>query len=490
MDTLKEAMKGKTVLVIGDIMLDHFIYGEVDRISPEGPVPVLRIKSRKTMLGGAGNVLANLSGLGVKAALVSLIGQDADGQQVRERAAAMGADIQGLIVDAARPTTVKTRYIARSQQLLRTDAEETGALDSAGQAQFLAAALTALKYCDAVILSDYGKGALQPELIREVIAAAAKNVLPVLVDPKVPDYSVYAGASVITPNKKELSLASGGMPVSTDIEVVEAARKIMATANITCVVATRSEAGLSVIGKGREPVHIKAAAREVYDVSGAGDTVIAVLAAALAAGAEVEQAAALANRAGGIVVGKMGTAAITAAELFAASSQSSARIAPLLDWEGARAQVDEWKAQGLKVGFTNGCFDIVHKGHVGYLDQARGKCDRLVLGLNHDASVRILKGPTRPVNDEGARAAVMGALSSVDLVVFFGAEKSGEDNTPCALIGQIRPDIFFKGGDYTIDKLPEAKVVHAYGGEVEIMAVFEGYSTTNIIEKSKSGKAA
>ena len=254
------------------------------------------------------------------------------------------------------------------------------------------------------------------------------------------------------------------------------------------MIATRSEDGISVIRSEKDPLHIKTRAREVYDVSGAGDTVIAVLAAALAAGADIKDAAALANKAGGIVVGKLGTAAILAHELEGGAVHHNQ--AQSMGWDDAKTQIEEWKQQGLKVGFTNGCFDILHYGHVNYLNEAAARCDKLVLALNHDKSVKILKGPERPINDESARASVMGALGAIDLVVLFGAEEQGQDNTPCALVGHIQPDVFFKGGDYTIDQLPEAKIVQSYGGEVDIMPLYEGYSTTAIIEKSKSGKAA
>lgn len=481
-----KAMEGLGVMVVGDIMLDIFIYGDVDRISPESPVPVLNIARESRMMGGAGNVVTNLGTLGVKSYVFAVTGNDDEGKQVRDLAAQNGGDISGIVIDKTRPTSVKTRYIARAQHLLRTDNEKTHALSAEQETSFLQSITGTLSKVKAIVLSDYGKGVLSKSLIAGIIAAAKSKNIPVLVDPKGLDFSIYKGADIVTPNRKELSLATGGLPTKTDDEILTAAQKIRSTCGIENVVATRSEDGMSVIGKDK-PLHLKTQVREVFDVSGAGDTVIATIAAALGAGATLEQAAALANIAGGIVVGKVGTTPIRSGELLDAleGHQSFGHQAPLAGWDAALETIRGWKAKGLKVGFTNGCFDIIHYGHVNYLNHARSKCDRLIVGLNHDASVRILKGPTRPVNDEVARATVMGALGAVDLVVLFGAEKAGDDNTPCAVIETLQPDIFFKGGDYTIDQLPEAKVVRSYGGEVAIMNLYEGYSTTGIIEKSQ-----
>lgn len=479
-----KSMEGLGIMVAGDIMLDIFVYGDVDRISPESPVPVLNIAREDRMMGGAGNVVSNLGTLGVKSYVFAVVGNDDEGRQVQSLAAKSGADVSNIIVDASRPTSVKTRYIARAQHLLRTDSEKTHALSADQESALMDAVNKTLPKVKAVVLSDYGKGVLSKSVIAKIIAAAKEKNIPVLVDPKGLDFSIYKGADIVTPNRKELSQAAAGLPTKTDDEIVAAARKIRESCGIENIIATRSEDGMSVIGK-NAPLHLKTQVREVFDVSGAGDTVIATIAAALGAGASLEEAAKLANIAGGIVVGKVGTTPIRSGELLDAleGSQSFGHQAPLSDWDSAVETIRSWKAKGLKVGFTNGCFDIIHYGHVNYLNHARSKCDRLIVGLNHDASVRILKGPTRPVNDETARATVMGALGAIDLVVLFGAEKAGDDNTPCAIIEKLQPDIFFKGGDYTIGQLPEAKIVQAYGGEVSIMNLYEGYSTTSTIEK-------
>lgn len=479
------AAKGQTIIVVGDLMLDLFVYGDVERISPESPVPVLSVRKQDYMLGGAGNVLTNLLALGLNPVVFALVGEDAEAGIVFDLVKKNGAGTNGIMQDSSRPTTLKTRYLARHQHLLRTDIEKTHAVPADLEKSMIAAIEKAIASAKAVVVSDYGKGVLSKAVLNAVIRAAKHSNIPVLVDPKGHDYSIYNGADYVTPNRKELGEATASANLKSDADIVTAARKLIAQSGIGCVIATRSEDGMSVIGKG-DPIHLHTKAQEVFDVSGAGDTVIATLAAMLAAGADIVTAATIANEAAGIAVSKVGTAPVRGEELRQRlnGDRHEGRQARLLGEQAALDQIRKWQAQGLKVGFTNGCFDIIHKGHVNYLDQARSHCDRLVLALNSDASVRILKGPTRPINDEEARAAVIGSLSSVDLVVLFGATKAGEDNTPCALIEKLRPDIFFKGGDYTIDKLPEAKVVQAYGGVVNIMGLEDGFSTTNIISKS------
>lgn len=483
-NTIKAA-RGQKILIVGDLMLDAFIYGDVERISPESPVPVLAIRKEDRMLGGAGNVFTNLCALGAEPLMFSVIGDDDAGRNALEVVRAFSKSPEGILADPSRPTTLKTRYLAQHQHLLRTDIEKTHALSPELEQKIITAVQAAMRSAKAVVLSDYGKGVLTQSVIAAVIASAKEAGVPVLVDPKGRDYSIYRGASFVTPNRKELAEATTSASLKSDQEITMAAQKVLKDCGIGCVIATRSEDGMSVIGNS-EPLHLRAQVREVFDVSGAGDTVIATLAAMLAAGADIAMAARIANIAAGIAVSKVGTTPVRTEEILnALSGQANhSRQARLASRDDAREQVRIWQAQGLKVGFTNGCFDIIHKGHVNYLEQARSRCDRLIVGLNHDASVRILKGPTRPINDEKARAAVIGSLSSVDLVALFGATKTGEDNTPCALIEELRPDIFFKGGDYTIDQLPEAKVVQAYGGAVEIMGLEDGFSTTNIIAKS------
>ncbi len=493
--------KSTTVLVVGDVMLDRFTYGKVERISPESPVPVLSIERENMMLGGAGNTLSNLIHLGCEGRIVSVIGDDENGALLKNVAKNNGIDPTGIITCNDRPTIVKTRFLAGHQQLLRTDYERISPVSERYLQDLLEKTRESMKAVGAVILSDYGKGLLTPAFIKEIISLSNAKSIPVLVDPKGNDFSIYAGADVVTPNKKELSKATGGLPMDTDEQVVKAASKLIKKCNIKTVVATRSKEGMSVIRKAEEDLeitHIRSAENiEVFDVSGAGDTVIATIAAALGSGADIVEAASLANIAGSIVVSKVGTAPIRADELrtFLANNdpadesslyaEKTAYQAPVMTWEEASEEVKRWKARGLKVGFTNGCFDILHYGHITYLNDARKLCDRLVIGLNNDISVRLLKGKDRPVHDENARARVISALGSVDMVILFGAHEEGQDNTPCELLSKLQPDIFFKGGDYSIDRLPEAPVIMQNGGEVKIMPVYKGHSTTGSIKKMK-----
>lgn len=476
------------VLVVGDLMLDRFVYGQTSRLSPEAPVPVLNIDRESVMPGGAGNVLMNLRALGAGSQAVCLIGDDDAGQLLCNLLTAHQTDVAGIVVDPSRPTPEKIRYLSGPHQLLRTDIEKTHPANADTEHKLITAIDRAIPSVQAVVLSDYGKGTLTPRVIAHVVSQAEIKKIPVLVDPKGADYTRYRGAFMVTPNRAELALAAGTASLKNDGDIVSAAKNILAASGIQNILVTRSEDGMTLLRRGENnALHIRTQARDVFDVSGAGDTVIATLAAALAAGAALEDAVRLSNIAGGLAVGKIGTAPVGADELRAALERGApqAYIAPLMTDDTAEKHIRAWQAAGLKVGFTNGCFDILHFGHVHYLAAARAQCDRLIVGLNHDDSVRLLKGPTRPVNAQDARAAVIGALGSVDGVVFFGAKAAGEDNTPCALIARLKPDIFFKGGDYTIDQLPEAKIVSAYGGKVCIMDLQEGFSTTHTIQKMK-----
>lgn len=499
---LLAAIPRTRVVVAGDVMLDRFVYGDVHRISPESPVPVLTIAREEDMPGGAGNVAANLAGLGASCRILAVAGADGAGAALRALLEERTGAVCDFVTDSARPTTVKSRFLAQHQQLLRTDFEQARPLPPALREELLAKADAVLNEADALVLSDYGKGVLADGVAAALIGMAARLGIPVLVDPKGSDYGIYRGASVVTPNRKELSEATGGMPAKSDAEVTAAARALIDRAGIGAVIATRSQDGMSVIEPGRDPVHLRTEALEVFDVSGAGDTVIATAAAALAAGASLTEAAALANAAGGIVVAKVGTAPVRAQELGArldaretglragdgaAVVADSVREAPVCGFDEACERVRRWQARGLRVGFTNGCFDLLHYGHASYLNRARDLCDRLVVGLNADESVRRLKGDGRPVNAERARAGVLGALGSVDMVVPFGADPADGDE-PCRLVGLLRPDIYFKGGDYSESRLPEAAVVKSYGGQVRIMDLYEGHSTTGTIEKMKGKK--
>lgn len=486
-------LAGRRILVVGDVMLDCFVAGEVLRISPESPVPVLSVRKTTRMVGGAGNVVANLAGLGVVPCVIALLGRDDAAGVVSALLRDLGCDVSGLIETDDRPTTVKTRFVSTGHHMLRVDEEDAKPATPALESALTAHAVAMIAGMDAVILSDYGKGVLTPALLRAVIDAANAHNIPVLVDPKGRDYALYRGASVVTPNRRELGVATN-MPTDSDDDIIAAGRAMLNQSGIAALVATRSEDGMSVLQRGSDDVvHLRANAREVFDVSGAGDTVIATVAAALAAGAVLGDAALLANYAAGVVVGKMGTAAIDRAELLTSlQNQSKTATAPTAPdaatpwaatpWDMAAAQVAQWKKLGLRVGFTNGCFDILHAGHVSYLQAARGRCDKLVVGLNCDESVRRLKGPTRPINDEESRIRVLGALACVDLVVLFG-KNSSENDTPLEILQALTPNLLVKGADYTVATVVGADYVISQGGEVWLAPIEDGKSTTNTIHK-------
>ncbi|KAA5602622.1 D-glycero-beta-D-manno-heptose-7-phosphate kinase [Roseospira marina] len=462
------------VLCVGDVMLDRFVHGDVDRVSPEAPIPVLRIRRESVMLGGAGNVARNLVGLGCGVVFLSGAGDDAAGAEVAQLLDQLAGVEVHLATEPGRPTTLKTRFVAGGQQLLRADAETTQPIADATAARLLTAARTALATCGAMILSDYGKSILTDTVTRALIDAATAAGVPVIVDPKGHDYRRYAGATVVTPNRKELSEATGGRATDDDASVEAAARALLDTCGLSAVLATRSQDGMSLVPADGPADHLPTEAREVYDVSGAGDTVVATLAAALAAGAPLSIGARLSNVAAGLVVAKVGTAAIAAADLNTAlHHQDLARAEDKVQrLERLTETVERWRRHGLRVGFTNGCFDLLHPGHVSLLAQARAACDRLVVGLNSDASVRRLKGPTRPVQGETARATVLASLADVDRVVIFG------EDTPLRLINALKPDVLVKGADYTLDTVVGADVVQAYGGRVLLARLEDGHSTT------------
>lgn len=468
------------VAVIGDVMLDRYAYGDVGRISPEAPIPVFRHRRVVAMLGGAGNVVRNIVALGAKATLVGLIGADDEGREIKGLVAAEAGVRARLIADRAHATTVKTRFVAGQQQLLRADSETEGPPAQRLVRAVAAAARAAIAGADAVVLSDYGKGVIAPEVAAAIIAAARKRDIPVIVDPKGSDWSAYRGATLVTPNRRELEDAAGRV-LSGDAAIVASARTLMKRHRVEAVLVTRSAEGMTAVAR-RETHHLPAEAREVFDVSGAGDTVVAAIAAALAAGLSLPDAARVANAAAGIVVGKLGTAVAYRSEVFAALHSAGVagaerKVATLAS---AADRVALWRRQGFKVGFTNGCFDLLHPGHLHLLHQARAACDRLVVGLNTDASVRRLKGPTRPVQSESARAAVLGSLADVDLVVPFA------DETPTKLIHALRPDILVKGADYTVKTVVGASFVQGYGGRVVLADLKPGHSTTATVARLKS----
>jgi len=490
--TLADALKrvaDQRILCVGDLMLDDFVYGDVVRVSPEAPTPILAARREEKVIGGAGNVARNLASLGASCVFVGVVGDDEAGGVVRAALEKFGGRIEPhLIVDRARPTTRKVRFVSEhySTHLLRADWEVTTPVGTEIEDRLIAAAEAALADVGAVILSDYAKGVLTPRVIRAVIDRAGWLGKPIIVDPKAHDYSIYRGATVIKPNRKELSDHTR-RPVSTVAEVAAAAADLAKVVGSQAVLVTLSEDGMLLHAEGSGPIQIPAYPVKIRDVSGAGDTVIATLAALLAAGSDFEQATRVANAAASVVVGKQGTAAVTREELRARILPAAALAAEekiAFDWNVADERVREWRAQGLRVGFTNGCFDILHPGHVKVLAEARATCDRLVVGLNGDASVTRLKGAGRPIQDAHARADVLAALEAVDLVVVF------DQDTPLELIGRIRPKVLIKGGDYSRDTVVGADIVEADGGEIVIVSLLPGHSTTSIAQRSGRGESA
>lgn len=466
------------ILCVGDVMLDRYVYGTVDRISPEAPIPILAVLRETAMLGGAGNVVRNLAALKASCCFVSLIGEDPAGREVTHLIAAEPLVEPNLLPEPDRVTTIKVRYVAGSQQLLRADRETVRPAKPHTEAEVVRRAADDLKHCQAVVLSDYGKGVLSDDVIGRIIAAARAQGRPVVVDPRGSDPKRYAGATVITPNRRELGELAG-QRIGTPEQIRDAARAVMARGGIEAVLVTLSQDGMALFTARGEEHHLRAEAREVYDVSGAGDTVVALLACALASGLDLPDAARLASVAAGIVVGKTGTAVVHPEELVFALRAEDLRFgeAKAASLDQALERVAGWRRQGFRVGFTNGCFDLLHPGHVSLLAQARSRCDKLIVAINSDASVSRLKGPDRPVHTEASRAAVLGSLATVDLVVVFG------EDTPLEIIRALKPDLLVKGADYTVDTVVGADVVHSYGGEVYLAELAEGHSTTDVIRR-------
>ena len=466
------------VLCIGDVMLDRFVYGTVSRISPEAPIPVFQIERETAVPGGAGNVVRNVTALGAGACFVAVVGDDAVGHQLTAAIGDGEAVEPYLLIERQRRTTLKTRYIADGQQLLRADDETTAPIGAETAAEIVRIAGDMMAGCDVVVLSDYAKGVLTAEVIGAVIGAARRAGKPVVVDPKGDDYARYRGATLLTPNRGELAAASG-LPVDDDAAVAVAAAALIESAGVDAVLATRGKDGMSLITGDGEALHLKAATREVYDVSGAGDTVIATLATALGRGAPMADAARLANYAAGIVVGKVGTAVVYADDLLHAihAKEWTAIEAKIVTLAGAVERVERWRAQGLRIAFTNGCFDLLHPGHVALVGQAKAAGDRLVVGLNSDASVTRLKGAGRPIQGAQSRAQVLASMADVDLVVVY------EEDTPMALLEALRPDVLVKGADYSRAEVVGGDLVEGYGGKVVLAELAPGHSTTETIKR-------
>jgi D-beta-D-heptose 7-phosphate kinase/D-beta-D-heptose 1-phosphate adenosyltransferase len=485
-DALKQISQ-QTILCVGDLMLDDFVYGEVTRISPEAPTPVLAVERNEVEIGGAGNVARNIAGLGARCIFVGLIGKDDAARTLTHAFAKLdNRVVPNLVVDASRHTTRKVRFVSEhhSTHLMRADWETARPASAESEAAVIAKAEAALPQVGAVVLSDYAKGVLTERVIRAIIERARSLGKPVTVDPKGHDYSIYRGATVITPNRLELGTAVH-RPVTTEAEIAKAAAELAAIVDSEAVLVTRSEEGMTLQERGHPPVHIPAYPVKVRDVSGAGDTVAAVIAVLMAMQAPFDAAMRAANAAAAVVVGKRGTATVTLAELRhrilpAASLAPEDKI--VFDWSVLDDRLGEWRRHGLRIGFTNGCFDILHRGHIRLLAEARTACDRLVVGLNSDASTTRLKGKGRPINPAEGRAEVLAALEAVDLVVVF------DEDTPLELIKRVRPAVLVKGADYRREDVVGREVVEAAGGDVVLVDLVPGHSTTAIVKRAQPVK--
>jgi D-beta-D-heptose 7-phosphate kinase/D-beta-D-heptose 1-phosphate adenosyltransferase len=466
------------LLAVGDLMVDRFVYGDVARISPEAPIPVMMRSSEIVMLGGVGNVARNAAALGAEVALVGVIGGD-DASRQAKVILSEETRIEGYVIaDPERPTTVKTRFVSGGQQLLRVDEETARPIDGDVEQQVVRALTEAARGAKAILVSDYGKGSVTPAVIEAALAAAARESAVLVVDSKARSFSRYGAADVVKPNLGELAYATD-MPTGTDAEVELALARALELSACKAVVVTRGAGGMSLAMRGAAVRHFRRTPQEVADATGAGDTALASLGAALAAGADLEEAIDFALLAAGVVVQKVGTATASPDELLEAEviervSPAESKIATpdRMAREAAR-----WRERGLKIGFTNGCFDILHRGHIAYLAQARDWCDRLIIGVNSDRSVRALKGEGRPVNDLESRALVLAGLRTADLVVPF------DEDTPLKLIETARPDVLIKGADYDVEGVVGRELVESWGGEVRLADLVEGHSTSATIEK-------
>ena len=487
MSSFEEALKlipQQSILCVGDPMLDEFVYGEVARISPEAPTPVLAVARNELVIGGAGNVARNVAGLGAHCIFVGVVGDDEAGRTLVAMLGGEAGIESHLVLDRTRPTTRKVRFVSEhhSTHMLRADWELARWIEGETERRVLDAALAALPRAAVVLLSDYAKGTLTPHIVRSLIDAGGRLGKPVIVDPKAKDFSIYRGATLVTPNWQELAQATHSAAV-TESDIVSAATELNRALGSEAVLVTRSEAGMSLVPGLGAAMHVAAYPVKVRDVSGAGDTVVAVLSVLHAAGLDFGEAMRAANAGAAVVVGKRGTATVSAAELRARLLPSALLAAEekiIFDWAILDERIAEWRRSALRIGFTNGCFDILHAGHIKLLAGAHAACDRLVVGLNSDASVRRLKGNDRPMQDVHARAEVLAAIEAVDLVVIF------EQDTPVELIRHVRPKILVKGGDYRREEVVGRELVEAEGGEVILIDLLPGFSTSKIVRKSRA----
>ena len=476
------------VLVVGDVILDRYVWGDAARISQEAPVLLLQADRREERLGGASSVATLLRALGARVMLAGVVGADHDGQRTCQMLADLGVDPEGVLIDSGRPSTVKERYIGRAQarhpqQILRVDYETRAPLSAALHEEMNRVLGQQLRKADIVLVSDYDKGVCTPALLANLIAAAKQRKVRVLADPiRGSDYRKYHGCTALTPNRLEAGLATGRV-LNTTADALEAAAQLQEQLDLEAAIVTLDREGMALCQAGGRRQHFPTRPRQVYDITGAGDMVLAVLGMALAAGADCDTAIRLANIAGGLEVEKVGVATVTRDEILrdllsaGPAPGSSLGLEKMLDRQTLLCELESRRRLGQRVAFTNGCFDVLHAGHVQYLREARAQADLLVVGLNSDASVRTLKGSDRPINDVQARAAVLNGLAAVDFVTVF------DELTPLAVIRALRPDVLVKGADYHRDEVVGAEFVESYGGRVHLAPLREGYSTTRLLQR-------
>lgn len=483
-ETVERGFHRRRVLVIGDLMLDRYLWGAVDRISPEAPVPVIRLDHETEVAGGAANVAANLRGLGCKISVAGVLGADENGHKLLELMKAAGIETGAVLSISDRPTICKTRILGGRQQMLRVDVEKVGTFSAELERGLLSAVESQMKECSAILLSDYGKGVLGESVCQAIIRRAHELSLPTFVDPKGLRYEKYAGCDVISPNRLELAAATSTDQSDLDL-LLQRGEELRVELGIGHLLVTLGELGITLLGP--TGVHrFPALAREVFDVSGAGDTVIATLAAAVASRLPLEDAIRLANLAAGIVVGKLGTVPITREELLAKVSAGSeaCQAEKVCSLEMVLKRAAQWRVDGQRIVFTNGCFDLLHVGHLALFEQAKRQGDRLLVALNSDRSVRALKGPGRPIIPEDARAKIVAALPSVDAVVVF------DEDTPLDLIRAVRPNVLVKGSDYSEEEVVGAREMKMWGGKVALIPTVEGSSTTEILKRAIAARHA
>lgn len=477
-EAVERNFRSRRVLVVGDLMLDRYIWGAVERISPEAPVPVVRLDHESQVAGGAANVAANLRGLGCEVSVAGVVGTDENGRQLLELLETLGIAATAVLSTSDRPTICKTRILGGRQQVLRVDVEKAGEFSATLEEQLLSAIEAEIENCSAIVLSDYGKGVLSASLCQAVIRRGHERSIPILVDPKGLHYEKYSGSDVISPNRLELAAATTTDQGDLDLLLREGER-LRSDLGVESLVVTLGELGITLLDA--SGIHrFPALAREVFDVSGAGDTVIATAAAAVASGLRLQEAIRLANLAAGIVVGKLGTVPISREELLAklAAEGETSQAEKICSFETLMKRAAQWRVGGQRIVFTNGCFDLLHVGHLALFEQAKREGDCLIVALNSDRSVRTLKGAGRPIIPEDARARIVAALPCVDAVVMF------DEDTPLSLIRAIQPNVLVKGGDYSEEEVVGAREMRTWGGKVVLTPPVEGCSTTEIVKRA------